>query len=223
MVTKNSHDFIVFDLETQRDFASVGGRAYIDELKISAGVLWDSKEEKFFTYREADVETLIDKIFNADLIVGFNHIYFDFEVLSGYRPKQQRKDFLAKLKSLNNLDLMFNIRQSTGHRVSLDSLVTPTLGHAKTADGLAALRWYKEFCETNDEKYMQNIIEYCQKDVELTRNLYLEGVEHGKILHSSKNGDIRWIKVNWAAHEYTRVLDEAEKKNQPVENQLNLF
>ena len=221
MLTKNSPDFIVFDLETQRDFQSVGGRAYIDELKVSVGVLWDSKENKMFTYREQDIEELIDKIFKADLILGFNHIYFDFEVLSGYRIKKDRKQFLSKLKQLNNLDLMLDIRQNTGHRVSLDSLVGPTLGHSKTADGLAALTWYKNFCETGDEEYMQKIISYCQKDVELTRDLYLEGLKHGKILHSSKNGDIRWIKVNWAKNKYAPIVEEENKPED--ETQLNLF
>ncbi|MBL0691492.1 MAG: ribonuclease H-like domain-containing protein [SAR324 cluster bacterium] len=212
---------LVFDLETQRDFQSVGGRAFIDELKMSVGVVWDSKADKFFTYRESAVEELITHLSSGSLVIGFNHLGFDFEVLSGYRKPAEREDFLLNLKRLKNLDLMLDIRRRIGYNVSLDSLVSPTLNAQKTADGLLALRWFREYQDTKDETLMEKIIHYCKQDVLLTRDLYLKGLKHQRVLHKSKTGELRAIEVDWK--NYLRHEPTQEKAVESQKAQLNLF
>ena len=63
----------------------------------------------------------------------------------------------------------------------MDNLGQATLEAPKSADGLQALRWWKE-------GKMDEIAAYCRMDVDLTRRLYLYGLEHGHLLFTNKAG-----------------------------------
>ena len=115
---------------------------------MSVGVVWDSRAQACTTYFEEDIDRLLEHLQAADLIVGFNIIGFDYSVLRGYSPF----DF----RTLNTLDMLREIHQRLRYRVSLDSLGRATLDAPKSADGLAALRWFKE-------GRLDLIAEYCQK------------------------------------------------------------
>ena len=80
---------------------------------------------------------------------------------------------------LNTLDLLERIHRQLGYRLSLDHLARVTIGAQKTADGLQALKWWKE-------GRIDDIIEYCTKDVEITRDLYLYGKKKGYVLFNNK-------------------------------------
>ena len=127
---------VVFDLETQRSAAEVGGwnKSYL--MGMSLGVVWDSHQQGFTTYFEKDVDALVAHLQQAELIVGFNIIGFDYSVLRGYT----RFDF----KQLNTLDILRDIHARLRYRVSLDALGRATLNTPKSADGLQALQWFKE-------------------------------------------------------------------------------
>jgi len=59
----------------------------------------------------------------------------------------------------------------------------------KTSDGLQALKWYKQ-------GNIKKIVEYCKKDVELTKNLFLHALEHGHLLFKNKAGNIVRLPLN---------------------------
>ncbi|MCF8026005.1 MAG: hypothetical protein K9K82_11040, partial [Desulfobacteraceae bacterium] len=63
-------------------------------------------------------------------------------------------------------------------------------GAPKSADGLQALRWWKE-------GRIREIISYCTKDVEITRDLFLLGKRQGYLLFENKAGKKVRIPVNW--------------------------
>ena len=67
------------------------------------------------------------------------------------------------------------------YRVSLDNVGQATLGEAKSADGLQALRWWKE-------GRLDEIAAYCRRDVDITRRIYEFGCRHGYVLFSNKAG-----------------------------------
>ena len=71
---------VVFDLETQRSAAEVGGwnKAYM--MGMSVGIVWDSHEQKCTSYFEENIDELIEHLQKADLVVGFNVIGFDYTV-----------------------------------------------------------------------------------------------------------------------------------------------
>ncbi len=173
---------VVFDLETQRSAAEVGGwnKAYM--MGMSVGIVWDSHEQKCTSYFEENIDELIEHLQKADLVVGFNVIGFDYTVLRGY----SKFDF----KTLNTLDILREIHQRLRYRVSLDSVGKATLNAAKTADGLMALKWFKE-------GKMNLIEEYCQKDVELTRDLFYYGLKENFLLFDRKNEGRMRIPLDW--------------------------
>jgi DEAD/DEAH box helicase domain-containing protein len=173
---------VVFDLETQRSAAEVGGwnKAYL--MGMSLGVVWDSHQQRFTTYFEKDIDALLAHLQQADLIVGFNIIGFDYSVLRGYT----RFDF----SQLNTLDMLRDIHARLRYRVSLDALGRATLDTPKSADGLQALQWFKE-------GRMDLIETYCQKDVEVTRDLFQYGLDNGYLIFDRKEQGRMRIPLDW--------------------------
>jgi DEAD/DEAH box helicase domain-containing protein len=185
---------VVFDLETQRSAADVGGwnKAYL--MGMSLGVVWDSHQHEYTTYYEPDIEALIDHLKRADLVVGFNIIGFDYSVLRGY----SQFDF----KQLNTLDMLREIYTQLRYRVSLDALGQATLNRAKSADGLQALQWFKE-------GRMDLIESYCRKDVEVTRDLFQYGLDHGYLLFHRKGQGRMRIPLHW---ELSALVNRAQER-----------
>ena len=177
---------VVFDLETQRSAAEVGGWNKAHMMGMSIGVVWDSHEQKCITYFEENVDGLIEHLQKADLVVGFNIIGFDYTVLRGY----SKFDF----KELNTLDILREIHGRLRYRVSLDSVGKATLDAAKSADGLMALKWYKE-------GRLDLIEAYCRKDVELTRDLFYYALEHSYLLFDRKSEGRMRIPLDWKLEE----------------------
>lgn len=174
--------FGVFDIETQLSAREVGGWHRADLMRVSCIVLYDSKDRVFHEYLEAQVEGLIDHLQRLDLVIGFNVKKFDYRVLSGYSA--------FNFQSLPTLDLLESVHTRLGFRLSLDHLAKETLGTPKSADGLQALRWWKQ-------GKIREIVEYCTKDVEITRDLYLFGREHRYLVFKNKAGQTVRVPVSW--------------------------
>ena len=94
------------------------------------------------------------------------------------------------LSSLPTLDLLTEIHKRLGYRVSLDNIAKATLNTKKTANGALALRWWKQ-------GNIENIIKYCKKDVEITKDVYLFGKENGFIFFTNKDKKKVKLDVYW--------------------------
>ena len=164
----------VFDLETQRSAQEVGGWHRADLMKVSCAVLYDSKEQVYREYLEKDMPQFIEHLQQYDCVVGFNIKRFDYKVLSGY------SDF--DFGKLPTLDLLAEIHKQLGYRLSLDHLAKVTLGSKKSADGLQALRWWKQ-------GKIREIIDYCRQDVRITWEISCFGNENGYLLFQNKAGN----------------------------------
>ena len=172
----------VFDLETQRSYKDVGGWNHADRMGISCAVLYDSEQDRYFEYLEDGVPEFIEHVKSLSLLVGFNSKRFDYLVLKGY------SDF--DFNKLPSLDILEEVHNRLGYRLSLDSLASVTLGAEKSADGLQALQWWKE-------GRIKEIVEYCVKDVQLTRDLFLFGKENKYLLFKNKAGQKVRVPVSW--------------------------
>lgn len=161
----------VFDLETIRSAAEVGGWNRCERMGVSVAVVWDSQLKECVTYLEDDIAGLVRHLAGLELVVGFNSRRFDYRVLSGCSPQ----DF----NRLPTLDLLEEVNNHLGYRLSLDRLAEHTLGVKKSADGLQALKWYKE-------GKIELIAEYCKRDVEITRDLLHFALENGYLLFQNK-------------------------------------
>ncbi|OGW02627.1 MAG: DEAD/DEAH box helicase, partial [Nitrospinae bacterium RIFCSPHIGHO2_02_FULL_39_82] len=149
---------VYFDLETQRSADEVGGWDNKHLMKMAVAVVYDSLDEKFYTYLESDVEGLVNKLLLADLVVGFNILNFDFAVLQPYTT--------VDLKNrVRCFDILKDVWDRLGYRVSLNQIAKSSLKIEKSGNGLLSLQWFKE-------GKMAQIIEYCIKDVEITRDVF---------------------------------------------------
>jgi len=175
-------DIVVFDLETQRSFKDVGGRNAMRELGMSVGVVYSFRDDAFHAFLESEADRLVDRLRSAELVVGFNLLGFDYEVLKGYRD--------VPLETIPTLDIMFHLQERLGFRPKLDSVVQATLRAGKTADGLQALLWWKE-------GRLDLIEQYCTEDVRLTRDLYLFGKRNKHVLVSRFSGSPLKVEVDW--------------------------
>lgn len=171
-----------FDLETQRGADEVGGWKNTHLMRMSVGVVYDSLEDAFHTYQEGGVDRLVERLMSADLVVGFNVAKFDYSVLRPYTTLD-----LNKIKTFDMLDY---IHKRLGYRLGLNHLAQKTLKAEKSGDGLLALKWFKE-------GRMDDIIHYCKKDVEITRDLFLFGVENRHLLYEKKGCGVVKLPVEW--------------------------
>jgi DEAD/DEAH box helicase domain-containing protein len=172
----------VFDLETQRSAAEVGGWHRADLMKISCAVLYDSKMDRYIDFLENQIPRFVEHLQSFDLVVGFNIKRFDYQVLKGYT------DF--DFTKLANLDILEEVKKQLGFRLSLNHLASATLGAHKTADGLQALQWW------NQGKILE-IIAYCRQDVKITGDLYRYGIQNRYLLYTNKDQQTLRIPVEW--------------------------
>jgi DEAD/DEAH box helicase domain-containing protein len=173
---------VFFDVETQRTFDEVGGRQNMRKLGLAAAVTYSTADGAFHHYTEDTVADLIAELRSADRVVGFNVLRFDYEVLMAYTDEP--------LKSLPTVDMLDHIHTRLGFRVSLDNLAGATLSTAKSADGLQAVRWYKQ-------GRIQEILDYCEQDVKVTRQLYEFGQQHKHVKYQDRNYRVQMVPVNW--------------------------
>ena len=181
----NGNDYLVLDVETQLSAAEVGGWHRADKMRVSAVVVYDSRTDEYTTYLEQDMPALLMLLASCPLVVGFNLKRFDYHVLSHYAPGD--KGFFRKIPTL---DMLEKIQDRLGYRVSLDNLSQATLNAPKSADGMQALKWWKE-------GKIDLICKYCQDDVRLTRDLYLFGKDHGFCLFTNKAGQAVRVPATW--------------------------
>ena len=171
---------VFFDLETQRTFDEVGGRHNIKDLGLAAAVTYSTASGTFCRYTEEGVADLLAELRAADLVVGFNVLSFDYAVLEAYGP----------LSPPQTVDMLDHIYRRLGFRIGLDSLAKATLGIAKSADGLQAVRWYRE-------GRIQEVLDYCQHDVEITRRLYEYGRQNKHVRYQDRNYRTQMVPVSW--------------------------
>ena len=179
---KAGEKVVVFDLETQRSFAEVGGRSQFHRLGVSVGVAYRYDLDEFLVVNEETISELISLLLEATLVIGYNIRGFDYEVLRAYTDEN--------LQKLPTFDLMFDLEERLGFRPKLDSVVSATLGEGKIADGMQALEWWRM-------GEIDKIIEYCQEDVRVTRDLYDFGKRHRWVQVARFGGKPRKVEVDW--------------------------
>ena len=176
-------DIVYFDLETQRTANDVGGWGNKDKMGMSIGCTFSTKTGCYHIYPESQVQELIDQLRRADLVVGFNHIGFDYGVLMGYTVLELNEQLLS-------FDLMLDLEKKLGHRLKLDAVASATLGTGKTADGLDAIRWWQQ-------GKLAEIAEYCCYDVKVTMRVHEYGMKNGHVKYHDRNGREQRVEVDW--------------------------
>lgn len=177
-------NIIYFDLETQKSADEVGGWGNIRDMRMSVGVTYSTARGGYMIYGESQVNDLIEELRRGDLVVGFNHERFDYEVLAGHNPFFDPEQVIT-------LDLMLDLQKELKHRISLDAVATATLGVEKTAEGLQAIRWFRE-------GKLLEIAEYCCYDVKITKLVHEYGARHRQLFYTNKFNQRLAVPVDWS-------------------------
>ena len=180
-----AQDMVYFDLETQRTANDAGGWDKKAAMGMTVGVTYSTRTGQYKVYGESDVHDLVQQLQQADLVVGYNVINFDYEVLMGYTV-------IDIAHSVPTLDLMVELEKTIGHRIGLDSVAQSTIGSGKTADGLDAIKWWREGRKLD-------VARYCCFDVKVTRLVHEYGMANGHVFFQDRLGRKRQVAVDWGA------------------------
>lgn len=153
---------IVLDLETQTaDFSQ--------SMPLALAVTWDLGHD-YRTWLENQAADLIAELHTFDRIVGFN-LPFDFRILSQYGDVRTLRP--------RAFDIFTLTRKTLGRPISLGALARDVLWEDKSTTGRdAVLAWQRGDVDT--------VTEHCQRDVELTKQLYEELEYHGNFFFEGK-------------------------------------
>ena len=174
---------VYFDLETQRTANDVGGWDRKRDMGMSLGVTFSTRTGEYRIYSERTVDALVAELCRADLVVGYNVVNFDYEVLMGYT-------ILDLPGQLPTLDLMTDVEKSIGQKLKLEALARATLGVGKSAEGLDAIKWWRQ-------GRLMDIAEYCCFDVKVTKLIHEHGCRQGELFYHDRFARRQRVAVTW--------------------------
>jgi DEAD/DEAH box helicase domain-containing protein len=176
-----ARDEVFYDVETQMSADQVGGWNNIHLMHISVAVTW-SANDLFRLWEEESAARMIEYLERFGKVVSFNGDRFDSRVLSHYGD--------VSGITQRSFDVLVDLSNRLGHRVSLDSVAQATLGVGKSADGLIALQWWKE-------KQLDLLAEYCRKDVQVLKDVVEYGRKNRFVKYTDKFGGSKTVTVAW--------------------------
>ena len=179
---------IFFDLETKLWSSEVeGGFSNIPAFGMSIAITSRNDSNSFQRWFENDANELVRELERADKVIGFNILRFDYEVLSAYVPNTH------ELLDGKSFDIFTDLESRLGFRLSLEVICSTTLGKSKLAKAEDAIEWYRQ-------GQIEKVVHYCQRDVELTRDIYRYGQEHSFICYP-RLGQRTEVPVDWGIGE----------------------
>ena len=189
---------IVFDIETQNTFADVDND--FKKFKISCVSIYSYATDSYTSFEENELNKLWPILEKADRIIGYNSEHFDLPILHNYYP--------GDLSVINHLDIMKKVKESVGIRLKLNSIAMATLDMEKSADGLQAIRWWKE-------GKIDEIKKYCEQDVKVTKEIYEFGKNNKQLFYKSLVGETIPFAVNFD-------MENANKESSAGKKNINL-
>lgn len=161
---------LTFDLEIARPVSSAGGwdAARRGDCGISVLCIKDSETNRYHLFDERTLDAGIDMLNGADLLVSFNGIDFDANVIFGVS---------GRYLTVPHYDILREIWSALKGRkrgYKLDEVAQATIGMGKSGHGEYATTLFAEgrFAELHD---------YCIGDVHITAHLFDHIVDSGFI------------------------------------------
>jgi len=184
---------IIFDTETKKFFDEIegydAGKLGVSITSVYTRTLDSSFREidgKMRSFWEKDFNEMFKLFEKADRIIGFNSIGFDVPALSPYLPPHWPK--------LKHFDILAQIKNIAGKRMSLDSLAKATLGKSKNDNGVNAIKYWNE----GSKESLAKLKKYCEMDVAITRDIYDHAFKNGVLKYTDFWNEIREIKLDFS-------------------------
>jgi len=167
-------NYITFDIETYSpaDLKKIDTK----EFRVSVAGAYVSWLDEYIAFVEEDVVDLIDLMTKAELVVGFNHKWFDLPVMQKYTS--------LNLNELPSYDILLEVEKKVGFKIKLDDLCRANFGGDVKTDSYSTYKNYHK------EKKWFELIDYCLNDVRLTEKLFRMCLEKKQLsyfdLHQKK-------------------------------------
>ncbi|MCL4363799.1 ribonuclease H-like domain-containing protein [Patescibacteria group bacterium] len=183
---------VVLDLETKHSF-----RDFDDPKKLGITVvaIYDYRDGQGRVFEEKELNQLFPILESSSYVIGYNVINFDIAVLQAYYP--------GKVEVFGAFDILDDIKNKIGKRISLNEVIGATLGKKKTGHGFQAIELYKE-------GRIDELKDYCLHDTMFTKELFEYGVKNNEIFYMTATGKVS-IKVDWK-----KYLEGQEGKDVPL-------
>lgn len=195
----NGKNIVVFDCEIEND---VDGKVVTwsrkDLMGFSVGCLFDYRSGDYEVYFKADLKRFAERLNAADLIVGFNILGFDNELIRAQggplKPDSELKTY--DLLEYSRRAMGWTPSQSFPKGMRLDDHLQSTFGaqFMKTEDGAMAPKMWR------DGRHGE-VVSYCLADVRREKMLFEHVVTNGWAsteTHGKKYFDL--MPVNNAAY-----------------------
>lgn len=153
---------ICWDLEILNPISdTLGGwdAARRGDCGISALVLSDSETGRFHIYDQHTLDDAVDHLNSADLLIGYNSINFDSEVIFGVTGRY------ITAPQYDILDEIWKALESRKKGYKLDDVAHATIGRAKNSNGQFATALAQK-------QHWGRLFDYCLNDVHLTRGIF---------------------------------------------------
>ena len=111
-------NLVFFDLETKKLADEVGGWSNVSQMGLAVAVIYSTADAAYHHFTEERVPELVATLQQADRVVGFNLLRFDYGVLQPYTE--------VPLHELPTVDMLQHIYRTLGFRLSLDAVATAT-------------------------------------------------------------------------------------------------
>ena len=184
---------IIYDLEIQNlvpprngsllpDFSYCSGWTDYVGMGLACLALYDCVRQEYHVFDEFNLDDIQKRFDKTDLVVGFNILKFDNNILRAYD---------LKIQDSKCYDLLPEIARAAGtpndfKGLSLNAICEANFKAGKTGDGADAPKLYQT-------KNFGSLFNYCMADVRLTKKLFDRVIDAGHIINP-RNG--QWIRVN---------------------------
>lgn len=171
-------NWITFDIETYSPTKS--DKIDTTELRVSVVGAYFSWIDQYIAFLEDDTKYFTELLKDADLIIGWNHEWFDLPVLQKYSDYD--------LKNLPCYDLMLEMEKTVGYKLKLDNVSKANLGEQKTDT-------YQQFKHYYWNNEWFKLIDYCMNDVRLTNLIFDKAMKEENIAYYDLH-NIRTTKIS---------------------------
>ncbi len=181
---------IIFDIET------IGDITNLDTMEVTVVSIYEYEHDTYSSFERHELGKLWPILEKSSRLIGYNSEHFDLPILNRYYP--------GDLMAFPQLDLLVKIKESIGRRLKLNDVAEATLDITKSADGLQAMKWWKE-------GKIDEIKKYCEQDVKVTKEVYEFGKNNKQLFYKSLTGEVLPFAVNFDNHATGKAATGAAK------------
>lgn len=148
-------------------------------------------------WHSADIHYLVQYLCAFERVVTFNGVAFDYRVLDGYldpgwryTPAVNRPwELVGPLLAGSSIDLLLDLEEAHGRRLSLDACMLGSFDHGKAEDSAKIPEMWRNGLR-------HEVIGHCREHTEMTYKLWEMGENEGKIRF--QYGDtLQSVSVKW--------------------------